>query len=442
MTMSSLDSLLGSTDSMSDSYDDDVAPSSSQARVEQEATARQKRRNVLLELTEWRKGRMVLDASDDKAGEHPPKVKPLSSYVLYYYHIGIFMSIFLADAYDGPGAGDDLLESLANDHLMSTRGGDWLRLFTAPFVHSTPWALFITLLALLTLSAEAEAVMGYWAFGVLAILAPLTAGLADIYFNDYPVTLGSLPFVAALVGAIIAHMLKNAHYEDEVDDARRALLASRGSVAHGGEASPGPVASTSGAHPPGTSSSPSSSSSSDPDQVQQGWDGNGNGKGSGSAVLPTGAGGRLKSPIRGRLKKGGPGEDREREVEVELFEGLWKLNFRVSSSARTMAAAATTLMSAVEALYDLQASGNETVSWAGIAAGLGSGFLLSACLSPKYAVAQEPLAELEGGAAGNGVPGQQVLVVRDASPLALKVVFVAGYCAGLLAVYRWLCHIT
>ncbi|KAL6760144.1 hypothetical protein V8C86DRAFT_3132813 [Haematococcus lacustris] len=370
-----------------------------------------------------------------------PKVPATLSFIVYYWNIVIFLAINYMDVLEGPGAGGDFLEELVNDHLKVAQGGELARLLTAPFVHHSPWALFIVLVALSTLGAELEAAVGYAAFAAVAVLGVTAAGLGDVLLDDLPVTQGAVPAIAALVGGLLAHELRNANLSIEADKARKAGLPtppppSRSSsnigqgqaVREGGgtpSASGAPSPSSSPSPPPPTASTslppalapaPShqplfsdsaSASHSNPGtaaggsqpaaaaQVASGPEERGQGRGGGSG----GEGGEGEGAGEGGegegAGEGGEGEGVQEEplveAEVTFFEGLYTLHLPASVGARTAVALASAAAACIEALNDLQAQEGTTTSWAGIAAGLLAGFLFTLLVGPRWRVQRQRL---------------------------------------------------
>mmetsp|Transcript_36793 Transcript_36793/g.81839 ORF Transcript_36793/g.81839 Transcript_36793/m.81839 type:complete len:393 (-) Transcript_36793:107-1285(-) len=151
-----------------------------------------------------------------------PKVQPLVTYGIYYLQIAVYAVFLLVSSMQGPeGATDPVEALLANDHIAVAARDEVYRFLTCSFVHEGPLQLFVTLFALVTLSAELESLIGYAAFTAVFLLASMSASVADAIAGDLPVTQGAFPAIAGMVGALIAHEVKNWKFEYLVQDARQ-----------------------------------------------------------------------------------------------------------------------------------------------------------------------------------------------------------------------------
>lgn len=115
----------------------------------------------------------------------------------------------------GQEGADELLGRLVNDHV-AVANGDVLRLFTCGFVNFKPAQLLISLMGLLTLGAELEGIMGYSSFWAIYSLVVLTSATADAVFNADLITEGPGGAVAGMLGALLAHNVRNWSLEVQV----------------------------------------------------------------------------------------------------------------------------------------------------------------------------------------------------------------------------------
>jgi membrane associated rhomboid family serine protease len=74
-------------------------------------------------------------------------------------------------------------------------------------VQDGPLQLFVWLLALVTLSAEMEALLGHSAFAMVFFSSLMTASFADALLGALPVTQGGYPALAGMLGALLAHQV-------------------------------------------------------------------------------------------------------------------------------------------------------------------------------------------------------------------------------------------
>ncbi|KAF8073250.1 METTL7A [Scenedesmus sp. PABB004] len=149
-----------------------------------------------------------------------PRVVPLASTLLYYLLIIVYSSYYVVQLSSGPEVADDLLARLANDHA-AVAGGDTLRLFTSFFVTDSVQQLLIALVALATMSAELESLLGYSAFWALFTLTTLTGALVDAGVGQLPITAGPAAGVGGVAAALLAHHLHNWRLEQLLAQAKR-----------------------------------------------------------------------------------------------------------------------------------------------------------------------------------------------------------------------------
>lgn len=205
-SLGSLDILLGSGGSI----DDDLAAATSTARREEASPLPST--STTAELTWWR------NAEDDPSGQR--RVRPIYVYVIYYLYICVYLAYSWLEATDGDVAAATLRDGLVNDHL-AVAGGEMARLATAGFFTDGPFGLFLVLATLLTVGAEAEAMLGYGLFWAVFWLASMTGNLADAAFSELPITFGPANPAAGMVGALVAYVARNWGAEGRLEAARQ-----------------------------------------------------------------------------------------------------------------------------------------------------------------------------------------------------------------------------
>eukprot|EP00775_Hariotina_reticulata_P010569 gene10570-10729_t len=142
-----------------------------------------------------------------------PRVVPLASNVLYYLLLVVYSSYYVIQLAEGQEVADDVLSRLVNDHT-AVASGDTLRLFTCFFVADSLPQLIIALVALATVAAELESLLGYSAFWAVWCLTVLSGSVADAAFSDIPITAGPAAGVAGVAAALLAHHLHNWKIEE------------------------------------------------------------------------------------------------------------------------------------------------------------------------------------------------------------------------------------
>ncbi|GIM07714.1 hypothetical protein Vretimale_11790 [Volvox reticuliferus] len=160
------------------------------------------------------------------------RVRPLYVYVIYYCFIVVYLATAWLQATDGDLAASILVDGLVNDHL-AVASGQVPRLATAGFVCEGPLELFLQLATLLTVGAEAEALLGYSLFWAVYWLANLGGGLVDSALSELPVTYGPANAAAGMVGALVAYYTRNLGLEERIAAARRAVRRRRRQILDG-----------------------------------------------------------------------------------------------------------------------------------------------------------------------------------------------------------------
>jgi hypothetical protein len=136
------------------------------------------------------------------------RTSPKISYLLYYLTLIVYSSYFAVGLLEGPEAAEELASRLVNDHA-AVADGDTLRLFTSAFLLYTPTQLITTLLALFSVAAELESIVGPPTFWAIYSLSTIIGALADAAFSPWPVTHGPSAALAGTVGALLAHLIHN-----------------------------------------------------------------------------------------------------------------------------------------------------------------------------------------------------------------------------------------
>jgi membrane associated rhomboid family serine protease len=120
----------------------------------------------------------------------------------------VYSSYYVIQLAEGQEVADDVLSRLVNDHT-AVAAGDTLRLFTCFFVADTLPQLIISLVALATVAAELESLLGYSTFWAIWCLTVLSGSVADAAFSELPITAGPAAGVAGVAAALLAHHLHN-----------------------------------------------------------------------------------------------------------------------------------------------------------------------------------------------------------------------------------------
>ncbi|GIL60180.1 hypothetical protein Vafri_14810 [Volvox africanus] len=272
----------------------------------------------------------------------PRRVRPLYVYVIYYCFIVVYLATAWLQATDGDLAASILVDGLVNDHL-AVASGQVPRLATAGFVCEGPLELFLQLATLLTVGAEAEALLGYSLFWAVYWLANLGGGLADSAFSELPVTYGPANAAAGMVGALVAYYGRNLGLEERIAAARQAVRQRRRQI----------------------------------------LDGVGSGSMSDTPLPP------------GRRSL----EDTETEVEVLPLLSI-KISARMSSTAKGLLNVLVALVVAGQGLLDF-GDASSSASWIGLIAAFWTGLLLTFGAGPQYDV-QYKLPERPHDSNGSG----------------------------------------
>ncbi|KAG2432094.1 hypothetical protein HXX76_009021 [Chlamydomonas incerta] len=345
-TIRSLDNLLGSNDSL-DSLDT-LDIEEGRRLVNGESWERKTRTRV----------RRVPDAN-------VRRVRPLYVYVIYYCFICVYLSSAWLEATDGYLAASVLQDGLVNDHL-AVATGQVPRLATAGFVCDSPLELFMQLATLLTVGAEAEALLGHSLFWAVYWLGNLSGSLADAVGSELPVTYGPANAAAGMVGALVAFYVRNWALEERIESEREhAREARRAAVA----AKLGPAATTSSTGSrDGAESDAGSLSSRD-----------GDAPGSSSSSSSTGG---------SSSRRGGQLEEGEAEVEILPFWSI-RLSARMSATARGALNVLGSLVVASQGLLEF-GDASRSASWIGLIAAFWTGSLLTFLVGPHYEVQLQP----------------------------------------------------
>lgn len=107
----------------------------------------------------------------------------------------------------GPFAGTDAVVAWGGSLGPRTSNGEWWRLVTAMFVHSSVLSLLVTLIALLPLGFVLERLVGPLAFASTFFVAGLFAGLFDLVAFPVDVRAGASGSIGGLYGLTVAVML-------------------------------------------------------------------------------------------------------------------------------------------------------------------------------------------------------------------------------------------
>lgn len=142
-----------------------------------------------------------------------PSSAPIAAYVLALAHVFVFITDY-ALYRTGHGNGGDVFLRLAQVDDALVFGGQWLRPWTACLVDYGLAQFFLATLALLTVGAETEAMLGTWSFLTVYVCSS-TAGVLAVAAVDANTSLGvgGSDAVFGLFGAMAAFSAINAEPE-------------------------------------------------------------------------------------------------------------------------------------------------------------------------------------------------------------------------------------
>lgn len=115
--------------------------------------------------------------------------------------VGIAIAMFVRP---GPFDGADAVVSWGGSLGPRTSNGEWWRLATATFVHSSVLSLLVTLVALLPLGFVLERLVGPLAFASTFFVSGLFAGLFDLVAFPVAVRAGAAGAIGGLYGLTVA----------------------------------------------------------------------------------------------------------------------------------------------------------------------------------------------------------------------------------------------
>ncbi|KAG2439031.1 hypothetical protein HYH02_006559 [Chlamydomonas schloesseri] len=288
------------------------------------------------------------------------RVRPLYVYVIYYCFICVYLASAWLEATDGYLAVSVLRDGLVNDHL-AVAAGQVPRLATAGFVCDSPLELFMQLATLLTVGAEAEALLGHSLFWAVYWLCNLAGSLADAVGSELPVTYGPANAAAGVVGALVAFYVRNWALEERIDSEREAARAERRATVAASLGPSSTTASRDGAESDGGGTPLSSR----------------DGDGTGSSSRSAGSSSSSKM------------EEAEAEVELLPFWSI-KLSARMSATARGALNVLGSLVVASQGLLEF-GDASRSASWLGLIAAFWTGGLLTFFAGPHYEVQVERL---------------------------------------------------
>lgn len=144
-------------------------------------------------------------ANPNRVMLHIPISKPYVTYALLALNITIFFAGLLI-----PDLDLQLLRGGANNQIQVLREGEYLRLFSAMFLHGGLMHLFFNVYALFAVGSNIEGLFGHVRFALIYMLGGLTGSLFSIMFNS-PQTLsvGASGAVFALFAAELVYLYQH-----------------------------------------------------------------------------------------------------------------------------------------------------------------------------------------------------------------------------------------